>query len=362
MIEATDMRVCVLGVQNLKHMTLISLYTDFFESHNIPYDIIYIDKYGIDEPCGAKNIYKYCAKSSNGIQKIINSIRFKNYAIKILDKEKYDFIVIWREQTAGIFSLYLAKNYKGRYSINIRDIWNQKEVYLSIGVSIATKYSKFNTVSSEGFMKYLPKGNYFLIHSANPQIVNSLSQRRKRTRDEAISIVYLGTVRYNNYCKSMIDCFGNDQRFILKFIGQGSTELKDYADKYSNIICIGAFDVSQTKELLADADVINCAFGADGIEARELVPIRMYYALYMRIPILTTKNTWMNQLGEKLSMNLTMPEKIEDGINTSSIVYNNYHAIQWEIMRENIDRYLKLVENTNFEFKRQLEETFLLES
>lgn len=48
------MRVCIVGIQNIKHMTTVSVYTELLKKHNIDYDIIYMDKYGIQEKSSAK--------------------------------------------------------------------------------------------------------------------------------------------------------------------------------------------------------------------------------------------------------------------------------------------------------------------
>ena len=38
-------KIAILSAVNIKHMSLVSLYTTFLKAHNIPYDIIYMDKY-----------------------------------------------------------------------------------------------------------------------------------------------------------------------------------------------------------------------------------------------------------------------------------------------------------------------------
>ena len=64
-------------------MTLVSLYTSYFQKNEIPYDIIYIDKYGINESNEAANVYKFRSKNTkNKISKIINVLKFTSYAKK----------------------------------------------------------------------------------------------------------------------------------------------------------------------------------------------------------------------------------------------------------------------------------------
>lgn len=354
------MKACIIGIQNLKHMTLISLYTDYFEKNSIQYDLIYIDKYGINEKNNARKVYKFngkCSKYSTLVGKLLKTYDYKKYVIRILDSEKYDFVVIWREQTASIFAGYLVNKYKGKYCVNIRDLWDRKNIFITNGLKRAVDYSAFNTISSEGFRKFLPKNSaYIMTHSANPQVVYNLKASNRKSRNEPINIVYLGTVRYFEYCKAVIDCFGNDERFIIKFIGQGSIELYEYIEKnkYKNIICEGAFDASETVKLLEGADVINCAFGAKNDQEKFLTPIRFYYSLFMHIPALTTDETWMDEQCKTLSMNLTIPKELTTN-RVADIVYYEYHSIDWNLMCKKIDEYICTINQDNQELIQVLD-------
>ena len=42
-------KICIIGTSNIKHISLISLYTKYFDQHGMAYDIIYLDRYGIEE-------------------------------------------------------------------------------------------------------------------------------------------------------------------------------------------------------------------------------------------------------------------------------------------------------------------------
>ena len=42
-------KICIIGTSNIKHISLISLYTKYFDQHGMAYDIIYLDRYGIED-------------------------------------------------------------------------------------------------------------------------------------------------------------------------------------------------------------------------------------------------------------------------------------------------------------------------
>ena len=38
-------KICILSAVNIKHMSLISIYTKYFKENGMDYDVIYMDKY-----------------------------------------------------------------------------------------------------------------------------------------------------------------------------------------------------------------------------------------------------------------------------------------------------------------------------
>ena len=42
-------RIAILSAVNIKHMSLISLYTEILKKNGVKYDIIYMDKYNEDD-------------------------------------------------------------------------------------------------------------------------------------------------------------------------------------------------------------------------------------------------------------------------------------------------------------------------
>lgn len=353
------MKVCILGIDNIKHMTLISVYSDYFDKKGIPYDIIYINKDKVAEKTSAVNMYGFETEIKTKIDKYKTILEFKQYAEDIMTAQKYDFIVVWREQTAAVFSHYLKKYYKHRYSVNIRDLWNARNLFISYGVKTAVNYSAFNTISSERFLEFIPKSNYIMLHSVNRKVVNLLKKREYKENDAPIVVTYLGAVRFIEYCKYVIDIFGNDTRFLIKYIGNGAESIKEYVDEkgYCNVVCEGKFDSELTTKLIQDADIINCAFGATGRAELCLTPIRFYYALYMDIPVLTTAGSWVDDLSRKLSMNLTIPNARESReiASFSTQIYNAYRNLDRNKMYKEMDKYRREISNTNFQLDIELD-------
>ena len=123
------MKICILSAVNIKHMSLITLYTEFFKEHGIKFDIVYMDKYGEEEEFPAEHIYRYENKVNKHLPKYIRGLKyfkFIGYAKKILKQNHYDFIIVWNDVAIFLLGTYLARKYKGRYCLNVRDYCHQK--------------------------------------------------------------------------------------------------------------------------------------------------------------------------------------------------------------------------------------------
>lgn len=117
-------KVAILSSVNIKHMSLISLYTEVLKRKNIEYDIIYMDKYDEDEEFECSTKYRYVNVINRrwpAIFKKIKYMMFVPYARKILNRNKYDFVIVWNDVAIFMFANYLSRKYKGKYSLNVRD-------------------------------------------------------------------------------------------------------------------------------------------------------------------------------------------------------------------------------------------------
>lgn len=117
-------KVCIVGAMNIKHMSLISLYTKYFDDNGISYDLIFMDRYGIDEKSTATNKYTLHVNMNrewSKFKKLLVYIKFRKYAKSIIFKNKYDIVITWQTFTAYLLADILMTKYKDRYIVNVRD-------------------------------------------------------------------------------------------------------------------------------------------------------------------------------------------------------------------------------------------------
>lgn len=353
-----DSRIAILSTVNFKHMTVLSLYTDFLDENKIPYDVIYIDKYGEMEDSNAENKYPYLLsikREWNFFRKLKKYIGFRSYAKKIIRSKDYDFIIVWNSFTAIMFCDLLITKFNKKYAINIRDYNYEKIPVVYLLTKLIIKNSKFTTISSEGFEKFLPKYKYLNIHSLNEKILQDVTPREAiNDKDSPIRISFIGYVRFFENDMKLIDLLGNDDRFIIQFFGEGSQYLKEYVEKkgYHNVICVGRFKPSDTSSFLAKTDIINNLYGYGRIELDTAISIKSFYAAYLNLPILVFNHTYMEEAtrGFNYVCNLESPTFSDD-------LYIWYKNIDINKLKRSCKDYIDKAKCDNKNFLIEFEET-----
>lgn len=353
------MKIAVVSTVNVKHMTLISKYTSLFQKKSINFDLINIDKYGEDEDIGQTNQYKYkihVEREWSFFKKLKKYIGFYGFSKKIIKENEYDYLVIWNSFTAVILFPMLLGRMRKKYILNIRDYAFEKNKIIYFFMSRLVSNSIFTTISSRGFLSFLPKSKkYIMMHSFNEDILSEdLVTTQKRKPNEPIRICFIGNVRFFENDKKLLEVFKNDQRFILQFFGQNSEVLEDYANIHNieNVEFIGRFDHTKTRELLKKADVINNLYGYNNIALDTAISIKFYYALHLNLPILVYPNTFIAMESEKMGNGYIVNEVNPDLPNK---FYKWYMELNYDQMSLNCKKSLETIKKENEEFNNKLE-------
>ena len=248
------MKIAIVSVGDYRHISMISKYTEYFDSHHVEYDILCTDRYeGTVYPSSIIKAFP-CKNLKTKREKLGMFLSFYRWASRIIKQEKYDFLVIWNENTAPLFAPLLLTKYRHRYCVNIRDVdfLNQKAV--NIVRERVIRNSAFSTYCSTAKLDF-PKGYpYVLMRSINMKILQDTTPRTGfRKPGEKIRIVNIGKIRFPMANKRIIEALGNDDRFELLFIGAGSEKLESYKEKYNNITLIGAYLPEETASYLETA-------------------------------------------------------------------------------------------------------------
>lgn len=340
-------KICILGAANLKHMTLSSLYTDIFDANNQKYDLIYLDKYHIEEKSNAKNAYRFELNIKPEwpfFIKLLHYWKFRSFAINILDREKYDFIVVWNEFTAFMFSDYLVKKYPNKYSINIRDYNYNNVFFVQNRLKHVVEKSAFSTISSDRFRTFLPKYDYLMVHSYNHKVLTGLKQNGAKASGRAIRILFIGRLSYPDTMQLVIDALGGDSRYELYLIGTGCGSFNEYVrlKGFHNIYLHDSFEPSETANYLDKADVIYSLNKEGEIFSDVLLPIKLYYAIHLHVPILAFKTSYTYEYASNHDFAIGVSS--DDIPELGDKIYREYQSIDFNKLSSGCDVAMEEIE------------------
>lgn len=347
--------IVIVGNSNLKHISLISLYTKYFDEHNIPYDLIYIDRYNIEEVTSAVHQYRYVSQPMKcKFQKILTFLKFRRYAIEVINKNQYEVVICWQTTMFYIMADYLLRNYRNKYVVNIRDYIMEKNPIIRILLKPMVKNAAFITISSNGFREFLPKHEYVVVNSINEEIIEneSIVKHKQKRKDEPIKIGFVGNCRFFEENYRLIDAFANDARFELWYCGTNSELLQKYADERGimNVMTIPSFEREETMEIIRKFDIINSAFGQQTLSVKSLIPIRLYTAISECIPVMASKNTQLAREIEGAQIGVI----IDEYRSAPDVLYqymNNLDRARFEV---NCHSYIKKARTENILFYESL--------
>ena len=338
-------KICIIGTSNIKHISLISLYTKYFDQHGMAYDIIYLDRYGIEEKTTAANVYRYTESNAQGkIGKLKMFMHFRRYTKKILRENKYEYVITWQTTGAYLFADMLLRWFKNRYVVNVRDYVVENNWFFHSFLKRLVKNVLFVTISSDGFRSFLPKGEYIKVNSVNEDLLENLKGRPQNS-GKPIKIGFVGNCRYFRESYKLIDALANDERFELWYCGTNSDVLKEYADSKGiwNVKTMPTFDPKATVDIMAGFDFVNSAFGNDAMDNSTLMPIRLYTALAIHRPMLVSSNT---QLAKEVTKG-KIGYVIEDFATLAESLYTYHQSLDFEVLSETCDAYLQTARKEN---------------
>ena len=345
-------KICIVGASNIKHISLISLYTKYLDEHNIPYDIIYLDRYGVQEQTTAQNQFCFRANMRVGkIKKLLTFWKFRRFAISKLKSENYDLVITWQATTAYLLCGFLKRRYCGKFVMNIRDYIIENNPLVRSLLKRQLKQTAMVTISSEGFLEFLPEADYVRVNSINEELLADVVPVNPEAV-EPYKIGFVGNCRFFSESYKLIDALANDPRFELWYCGTNSDVLKAYAQEknITNVRTIPGFDQKDTLSIMSGFHMVNSAFGNDALDNRTLMPIRLYTALAMHLPMLVNEGTQLAKEVTKGQVGFV----IGDYANMKESLYDYLKNLDRKQLAEYCDLYLQHARQENQVFYEKL--------
>lgn len=353
-------KIALIVGTNLHWTPFYYRYENILNRLNLPFDLLMWNREGLTEKNSAKNVYEYNslddANNKNPL-KVVKFLGFSNFVKRTLKKNNYDKIVFVGTY-GGVVALcvhYLSRNFDKKMWIDIRDDLYEwfKPYYIAQKKSI--EHSFATSISSPAYTKFLPNYAYLYMHNIDPN-ASEMVKTFQHIPDEngRIRISFIGNVRYYEQNKRLIDLLGNDKRFILQYYGNGSEILLDYCKVkgITNVDFRGVFSQEQTVYFYERTDIINNVYGNETMNLQLALSNKLYYGLCLKIPILVSDHTLMEELIEEYNIGFTFV----DNASFADELYSWYQGVKLSQDNCGFDELWQKFQQEDNECIRKLEE------
>lgn len=329
----------------------------YLEQIDCTYDIIYWNRDGISENIGASNIYSFdfiLRAEDSKLRKLKGYWTFRKYALQILGKNSYDGVILLQTIAGIILHKVLRKRYLKRYVLDVRDYTLEKNSLFYCIERNVINGSAMTVISSEGYKRFLPPGEYIMIHNSRSinDIVLSKIRNRQKNRDKLV-IAFIGYVSYQEQHKKLLRLFKNDNRFELHFIGKGSEQLLPFCEENNimNIKIVGQFQPEKIMDYYEEVDIIHNLYGNNTPVLDYALSNKLYFAAQLCMPILVCKGTFMEKISTDNGFGYMFDFNEEDACDK---LFDYYQNINWIKFFCDCDSFLKRVDEQNKTFNEKI--------
>lgn len=337
-------KICIVTTRNIMDAPCLEKYQKIITQ---PFDIVYWDRSGTDEECGANGYFKYTGKMSVDIgffQKLRNYVNFFRFVNSHLKTHKYEKIIVFPTQAAWLILNHLVKSYKNKYILDIRDYAGEYNPVKGFLTRKAIENAGLCSITSKAYQEFLPKHRYIVSHNIqaiDAEIVNTYRQAY-HNKDDAITFSFIGTVRFIEQQKKFITALKNDRRFHLNYIGRGSEQLKEFCQNndVKNITLMGRFKREDLPNYYANTSAAINVYGNNDPYLDFALSNKLYSAAIMGMPILVSPNTYMAKIVEEYNIGYVVDYSDE---NMKDKLYDWYVNLDFEQLHKSCDAFISEV-------------------
>lgn len=240
------------------------------------------------------------------LSKIGSFIKYRNYALKLLKSNKFDFIIVLHSLTGVVIADKLTRDFSNRYIFDYRDSTYEgfKPFKAIVGRLVKKSYVTF--VSSDAFRRFLPIDLKNKIYTSHNILVDSLLHRDERElhgiSSPKIRVAFWGFIRHEEINLTIIKKISKDKRFELHYYGreqQIAKNLKKYIKEHhiSNVFFHGEYKPTDRYNFVRETDLIhNIYYDSNMMLA---MGNKYYDSIIFRIPQLCMKGAYMAKRSTK---------------------------------------------------------------
>ncbi len=302
------MKILLMGLGKLKFMPYMNFYLENLDK----------DKHDVHLLCWNRDLKPDTTKNTKGItvhefqcyqeddvpkeEKIKSFAGYRQFALDLLKKEKFDFIFVVHSLTGLVLWDYISTKYKGRYVFDYRDFTYESFLPFKAAVATLVKGSLFTFVSSDVYRMYLPQtaaAKIYTIHNVDTSISGIEDFGQDTNTNGPIRLSFWGFIRDYKVNLKIIQQLGNDRRFQLHYYGrehQICLDLKKYVEEnnITNVFFHGEYSPHERKEIFKNTDLVHNIYDDSG--AKRAIGNKYYDGLISGKPQVCMPGSYMGAL------------------------------------------------------------------
>ena len=271
-----------------------------------------------------------CAAASDPVKRIIPYRKFSKQARDLLSSLSPDVIHV-----QGIDMLKIAATYKERYNNKVSIIYEVADLhrllvdrqthpikraiqfylrkedkkYVKDYENLIITSQKFNEVY---FKSFVPQNK--IVYMPNVPDLTAFRNYRKKTDQSGFTVGYIGSVRYKQQMKNLIEAAERcNMHLLIAGFENEPIEIEPLCINKPNIDWIGRFDFNErAAELYGRCDVMYSVYDADAENVKVALPNKLYESVYCEMPIIVAKNTYLAQIVEEWGVGVSVNHKSID--------------------------------------------------
>ena len=288
------MKIGIIAPANIKYTPYIQNYIQILNDQNVEFRIISWNKDGIDEP--VDYAYNYKIDNTNRKKMMFGYLKFTAWCKRLLNKQKYDKLIILTVAPACFLGRWLIKNYSDRYILDIRDespfVFRMPKLFEKVCQNATEIIS-----SSHRFQNWIPK-DINLCHNIDMNLLAKYENDNIVHNEKAInSIVYAGMLIEGEINIDIISRFVNDDKLEFGFIGKETADTENVRafakeNQMKNIFFEGMYKKEDIVDIYREKATFVNLLRKNTVVNQNALPNKLYDAVLAGIPVIVFEHNY----------------------------------------------------------------------
>lgn len=284
-----------------------NIYADELRRNDILYDVISWNR-DLSEEC-TQLTFTVQMKNSGRLIKLLNYVRYACFVRKIVRKNHYRNLIVFGSQLSVLLIPLLLFSYRRKYIIDFRDLSIEQYPIIKTLFSCILHRSYCNVVSSPGFIKYLPKAEYVIVHNLNIDLARKGLKIKYTYPEKPYEVLTIGGIRDYESNMEVVKSLANNCMYNIKFVGKGfaSKKIEESCSlgSYSNVLFSGYYKKEDEPEIIKSSSVLNI-FYPQKRSHMSAMSNRFYNALIYKKPMIVTAGSIQGDYVGKYNLGLSV--------------------------------------------------------